>query len=149
MWDATQAWPVALLLGPIELAWIAIVGPVAIAPVLLAARQWFAGGALLVVAAIVVRPALRSLHQLARRWIVFVPAGVVVHDPEPLRDQHGYGSAAGHHSEPGVFGSGVHDRAANIPRYRCDLSGDSCQSWSHRHGVGGDLKQRGMKETDP
>ena len=78
--------PVALLLGPIELAWLAIVVPVAVGPVLLAARQWLAGGALVVIGVIVVRPAVRSLHQLARRWIVFVPAGMVLHDPIVLTD---------------------------------------------------------------
>ena len=31
-------------------------------------------------------PAARSLHQLSRRFLVFVPGGVVVHDPMTLSD---------------------------------------------------------------
>jgi hypothetical protein len=29
---------------------------------------------------------LRALHQLSRRWVVYVPAGVVIHDPLALSD---------------------------------------------------------------
>jgi len=78
--------PVALALGPLELAWVAIVGPVVLGPTLLAARQWVAGVIVVLVGVALVRPALRSLHQLARRWIVFVPAGMVLHDPIVLTD---------------------------------------------------------------
>ena len=78
--------PVALLLGPLELAWLAVIGPVLVGPTLLAAQQWVAGVIVVVIGAVLVRPALRSLHQLARRWIVFVPAGMVLHDPIVLTD---------------------------------------------------------------
>ena len=78
--------PGPLLLGPLYLAWvIAVVGP-AVGALLLANRQWVAGGlvlALSVPAAIVLT---RALHGLSRRWIVFVPAGMVVHDPMTLAD---------------------------------------------------------------
>jgi hypothetical protein len=34
-----------------------------------------------VIGAALVRFGTRSLHQLSRRWIVFVPSGMVLHDP--------------------------------------------------------------------
>lgn len=73
--------PPVLLLGPVPLAWAATIAGVAAGPLLLAARQWALGGALLVVGAGVVVVGARALHGLARRWVVFVPAGVVLHDP--------------------------------------------------------------------
>ena len=77
--------PGPLLLGPLPLAWATVAGGVATGPLLLADRRWVAGGvALLLVPASVVLA--RSLHELARRWVVFVPAGVVLHDPLALAD---------------------------------------------------------------
>lgn len=73
--------PTALLLGPLPLAWLVAVAGIGTGPLLLAAHQWVAGAIGLIVGAPLVRFALRSLHQLARRWIVFVPGGMVLHDP--------------------------------------------------------------------
>nr|MDQ6928998.1 hypothetical protein [Actinomycetota bacterium] len=53
---------------------------------LLAARQWVAGAAVTVVGWALAALFLRSLHGLSRRWAVFVPAGMVMHDPVSLRD---------------------------------------------------------------
>jgi hypothetical protein len=78
--------PAALLLGPVELAWAVAVAGVAAGPLLLAAEQWAAGGAALAVGLPAAWFAARSLHGLARRWVVFVPAGLVVHDPLTLLD---------------------------------------------------------------
>ena len=55
-------------------------------PLLLAAQQWVIGAVLTAVGLVVVLALARALHQLARRWVVFVPAGVVVHDPLGLVD---------------------------------------------------------------
>jgi hypothetical protein len=78
--------PGALLLGPIELAWLLAAGLPVAAVGLLAARQWVFGG----VAAVLAVPAVRflgpALHRLSRRWVVFVPAGVVLHDPMTLAE---------------------------------------------------------------
>ena len=63
------------------LTWAAVVGGVAAGPLLLAARQWIVGALVLVVGWAVARAGARSLHQLARRWVVVVPAGLVLHDP--------------------------------------------------------------------
>lgn len=78
--------PAALLAGPAELAWLAVVAGIAAGPLLLAARQWLAGAVALAVGLPLASVAARSLHGLARRWLVFVPAGVVVHDPLALAD---------------------------------------------------------------
>ncbi|MBN2624256.1 MAG: hypothetical protein JXA83_12840 [Acidimicrobiales bacterium] len=76
--------PAALLLGPAELAWAAVAAGVCAGPLLLAARQWVAGAVALAVGAAAAVWGVRVLHALARRWLVFVPAGVVVHDPLTL-----------------------------------------------------------------
>jgi len=76
--------PVAL--GPLWLASIVtVVGPAA--GVLLLAGGEYAPGA--VVTAVGIAAALvggRALYGLTQRWVVFVPAGVVLHDPMALTD---------------------------------------------------------------
>ncbi len=78
--------PAALLVGPAELAVAAVVVGIAAGPLLLAARQWVAGVLALVVGLPVAVVAARALHGLSRRWLVFVPAGVVLHDPLTLAE---------------------------------------------------------------
>jgi hypothetical protein len=72
--------PLALLLS------ILTVGSVISAPMLLAARSWVSGGVALVVAVAMLWAGTRSIHQLSVRFVVFVPAGFVVHDPLALLD---------------------------------------------------------------
>ena len=76
--------PTALLFGPIPLAGIAAVAAPIAGPLLLAAEQWVAGVIVLAVGIPVAWLALRALHGLARRWVVLVPAGLVLHDPHSL-----------------------------------------------------------------
>jgi hypothetical protein len=78
--------PGPLLAGPLVLVWAAAAGGVAAGPLLLAAQQWIAGAAVLAVGLPVAVVAIRSLHTLARRWLVFVPNGMVVHDPLALAE---------------------------------------------------------------
>ena len=78
--------PGALLLGPIEIAWVVLVAAASVGPLLLAAEQWIAGVLAVLIGALLVVFLARALHELARRWLVFVPAGVVVHDPLGLGD---------------------------------------------------------------
>jgi hypothetical protein len=78
--------PVALLAGPAQVAWLAVVAGVTAGPLLLAARLWVPGAVVLVVGPLAARWGVRVLHGLARRWLVFVPTGVVVHDPLTLVD---------------------------------------------------------------
>jgi hypothetical protein len=80
--------PPSVLLGPAPMAWLLAVGAPATAALLLAAESWIAGGVLGVAGAAGIRLGVPALHRLSRRWLVFVPAGVVVHDrsalPEPV-----------------------------------------------------------------
>ncbi len=78
--------PFAVLVGPVPLAWVAGAAAVVGGPLLLAAGQWVAGAAGVVVGLPVLVVVTRQLHLLSRRWLVFVPAGVVVHDPLTLTE---------------------------------------------------------------
>lgn len=78
--------PGQLLLGPIELAWVVAVAGVVTGPLLLAAGTTVGGAVALVVGVPAAALTVRALHTLSLRWLVLVPAGVVVHDPLVLRD---------------------------------------------------------------
>jgi hypothetical protein len=78
--------PGPLLLGPLELSWAVAVGAPTAGILLLAARSWVAGAVVLLVGLPAAFVLARSLHGLSRRWLVFVPAGVVLHDPIALLD---------------------------------------------------------------
>lgn len=73
--------PAPVLLGPLELTWAVALAGVLTGPLLLAAEQWVAGVAALLVGLPLAFWAVRSLHALSRRWLVFVPGGLVIHDP--------------------------------------------------------------------
>ena len=76
--------PTALIFAPVPLAGIgAVAAPVA-GPLLLAAEQWLAGAIVLAIGIPVAVVSVRALHGLARRWVVFVPAGLVLHDPHAM-----------------------------------------------------------------
>ena len=72
--------PAALLLGPIELTWAAVVVGAVGGPLLLAAQVWAIGALAVLIGWPVAWWGSRSLHTLSRRWLVFTPAGVVLHD---------------------------------------------------------------------
>lgn len=66
--------------------WLVATTAVVMLPLAVAGKAWIASVAAAVVtaAALVLLP--RRWHQLSRRWLVLVPAGVVVHDPVVLGD---------------------------------------------------------------
>lgn len=78
--------PGPLLLGPIPLVWAAAATALSAGPLLLAAEQWVPGVLALTVGAPTLLWAARVLHVLSRRWMVFVPGGVVLHDQMALAD---------------------------------------------------------------
>jgi hypothetical protein len=78
--------PGPLLLGPVELAWAATVGLPVIGLLMVASRVWVPGLLVLLVAGAAVAVLGRALHGLSRRWVVFVPAGIVLHDPLAVVD---------------------------------------------------------------
>jgi hypothetical protein len=78
--------PVSLLVGAAPVAWLlAVLAPV-VGALLLAARAWVPGALLLLVGAAGVRLGVPAIHTLSRRWLVLVPAGLVVHDHVALPD---------------------------------------------------------------
>jgi len=78
--------PGALLAGLLPIAWVLATMPLG-AGVLLLACGRVALGTVLAVAGLPLSVVLvRSMHTLSRRWVVFVPAGVVLHDPLSLAD---------------------------------------------------------------
>lgn len=78
--------PAPLLFGPIPLAWAVTVGGALAGPMLLAAQGWIAGAVVTVVGLPLAAAAVRSLHVLSRRWLIFVPNGLVTADPLVLAD---------------------------------------------------------------
>ena len=78
--------PGLLLMGPVEAVWLAVVAGVVAGPLLLAAHQWVLGAVTLVAGGCAVGWGARVLHTLARRWVVLVPGGLVLHDQLALTD---------------------------------------------------------------
>lgn len=78
--------PGPLLLGPLPLAWVVTAGAPVATVLLVSSQQWVAGALAAAVAVAAGWFIGRALHGLARRWVVFVPAGLVLHDPMTLAD---------------------------------------------------------------
>ena len=78
--------PPALFLGIVPVAVLGVGAGIATGPLLLASERWVLGGLAVLVGFPLAWVLLRSLHQLARRWVVLVPAGLVVADPMTLSD---------------------------------------------------------------
>ncbi len=78
--------PPGLYLGPIPLARAVAVAGVAAGPLVLADGSIVLGAVLLAVGFPAAWLALRSLHTVSARWLILVPAGVVVLDPMTLAD---------------------------------------------------------------
>jgi hypothetical protein len=78
--------PGALLLGPVELVWALVVAGAVAGPMLLAAHVWALGAAVLVVGWTIAALGALGLSRLAQRWVVFVPAGLVLVDRSTLTD---------------------------------------------------------------
>ncbi len=74
----------ALLVVPSS---VALIGAVVVSgPLLLAAEQWIAGGAVMIAGLPIAFALTRSLMSLERRFVVIVPAGLVVSDALTLVD---------------------------------------------------------------
>lgn len=78
--------PGPLLFGPLLVVWALTVAGIASGPLLLAGRRWVPGALALVLGIPLAVLLVRSLHNLSRRWVVFVPAGMVLHDPVTVRE---------------------------------------------------------------
>lgn len=78
--------PPAAFLPPVVVAGLIWTAAVIAAPLLLASRQWLPGGVVAVLGSALTWLLLPRFHTLSRRWIVLVPAGVVVHDQVVLAE---------------------------------------------------------------
>ena len=78
--------PISLLAGPLPISVVAVGAGIACGPLLLADGNVVAGIGALIVGAPIVFLLARSLTALDRRWIVLVPAGLVVVDPLTFPD---------------------------------------------------------------
>jgi hypothetical protein len=78
--------PAFVLLGPAQLAWLLVFAGLVVAPALVLAEHYIFAFFAAALGAAAVWAGGRILHQLARRWIVFVPAGFVIRDPMLLVD---------------------------------------------------------------
>lgn len=76
----------APLMLPVGFAYVLLVVAGTFTPLWLADGRWIPGGVGLVVSAVMLWKVAPRIHQLSRRWLVFVPAGVVLHDPLLLSD---------------------------------------------------------------
>lgn len=72
--------PAPVLIGPLQLIWALMFAGAVTGPLLLAAGNWLVGVPATLVGLALVALGGRSLHRLSRRWVVFVPAGFVLHD---------------------------------------------------------------------
>jgi len=72
--------PPAPLLLALPVSWALFVACAITGSLALAAAQWAIGAPLVVVAALMGAVLPKRFHRLSRRWLVVVPAGIVVHD---------------------------------------------------------------------
>jgi len=78
--------PGPLLVGPLPIGWALAAAGVLAGPLLLAAQRWWQGALVTLVGAAWAVVFARRCHRLSRRFVVFVPAGFVVHDHLVLAD---------------------------------------------------------------
>ncbi len=71
--------PAAVLL-PAALSWVVWAAATLTAATLLASRSWAAGALVALIAVVLTWLLVPRFHRLSRRWLVLVPAGVVLHD---------------------------------------------------------------------
>ena len=65
---------------PAVVAWLLYTAALIGGSLFLAARQYIFGAVLVAIGILLSRTIPRRLHRLARRWLVLVPVGIVVHD---------------------------------------------------------------------
>lgn len=78
--------PGPLVVGPLPLAWALVATAMVSGPLLVAARSYVLGAVISVFGVALAWLFGRRCHRLARRFLVLVPAGIVVHDHLVLSD---------------------------------------------------------------
>ena len=101
--------PAAVLIGALAPTWALTVGGIAAGPLLWAAGHGVLGPLVSVAGWLIAIAGMRALHSLARRWLVYVPAGLVLHDrmalAEPTLFRHPVIASLG----PALAGSDARD----------------------------------------
>ncbi len=128
--------PAALLLGPIPVAWLVAAGGFAAPQLLQAAKQWVAGAVALAAGWPAAAIAVSRLHVLARRWIVLVPAGLVVHDPLALADAALFARRSIVAIRPAPVGTEAFDLTFNALGLAIEIDFDEPQELSVPQGRG-------------
>ena len=78
--------PLGVLAGALAPTWALTVGGLAAGPLLWAAGHWVLGPLLSILGVLLAVAGARAMHGLARRWLVYVPAGLVLHDRMALAE---------------------------------------------------------------
>ena len=78
--------PGPLAVGPLAVVWALTVSGAVGGALALLSERWLLGTVLLVLGAPLAWFGVQAIHRLSNRWLVFVPAGVVVHDKTALRE---------------------------------------------------------------
>lgn len=124
--------PASLLLGPGVVVWALCVAGALAGPLLLAAQRWVPGALLTALGWPVAAWGARSLHLLARRWVVFVPAGMTLVDPITLVDSVLFTRARVAAVGPALTGSDARDLTAGAPGLALELRVTSPESLTVR-----------------
>ncbi len=106
--------PPGLLFGILPAAVAVIAAAVVVGPLMLANREWFTGALTVIIGGGLGVFVVRLVHQLSRRWVVLVPAGLVIADPLTLTDPVLFPRAR-------IAGIGPADPSRRPPEDACDL----------------------------
>lgn len=116
--------PTRLALSAVPFAWAIAVAGITAGPLLLATERWIPGVILTALGLPLTGLAARALHQLSRRWIVFVPTGFVLHDLNVLTEPVLFRRTAVERLGPAIDGTPAKDlsnRAAGL-LIECELT---------------------------
>ena len=116
--------PTRLAMLALPVAWAAAVVGATAGPIVLANQRWLLGAVITAVGLPVAALAARVLHQMARRWIVFVPTGFVLHDLQVLTEPVLFRRTAIERLGPAIAGTPAKDlsnRSAGL-LVECELT---------------------------
>ncbi len=106
--------PPGVLIAILPIAIAIVAATTVVAPLLLADDHWIAGALVVAVGVPLSAFVIRLAHQLSRRWVVLVPAGLVIADPLTLTDPVLFPRAR-------IAGFGPADPSRKPPTGACDL----------------------------
>lgn len=128
--------PATLLFGPIPIAGAVVVATAISLPLLVAAKGWVAAAVVAVIGGPMSLAAARALHRLTARWLVFVPAGMVVHDPLAVPDPVLFKRTAVHTFGPALADTTAVDLSMGATGLLLELRLTEPAEIAHRAGPG-------------